>query len=866
MSTSHHILGYVKRACMRSLNYLSFFVSPFFCSFFILLCSIGSAFAGENAEIAAGLRPFGYDFFAESASALQSVSPIVPADYRLGPGDKLLVRYWTPAINEIAHESTVNRNGILTLPDIGEIEVSGLTQAEFRRRLGERLKEYLKEPSCSAELMEPRVLTVFVSGAAVRPGRYTVSALSDIFDVICAAGGPSYDGSMREIALKRRGKRIAVMDIYRLLLEGVCDADEMLHDGDIIFIPVTGPRVAVTGQVLRSALYEVKDGTTVAEVLYMAGGIKATAYPHILRLQRIENGRRVERTLDAGAMLADSRHADNITVKSGDILSVDKASDIIAGRVEIRGNVEFPGYYSIARTPTARALVAEARLRPGTYQARADIDRTLEDGTPVIIPLPLKAVMDNAAEDIPLCDTDQVVIYRRDEKVIIPLVSVEGAVKHPASYRLAEGMRISDLLFAAGGLLPEAAADVAHLYRRIGPDTYRITRLLPVPAVMAGAEDNYILEEGDRLVIYRQQDIVCEQEKIRLVGEVQRPGEYRFYEGLTIYDLLLQAGGPTAFAAGTVEIAAGLPAERTGNAGTEVKVLSVDNVIKGVGRDLPVTPGMLVSLPKRGNSSFEPRSVELKGFFRSPGTYALLYDGEKLESLVARAGGFTDDADPFGLSIIRRKEEMLSAAGSEQLKAVLESLDRLLPSIADGMGKPLDGGTAVLDRDAPLTALSGLALSKTADKVLLISPRRLSDHPSGNRISIDLESRETYLSRLGGVRLSDGDIVEVPRHSEVVHVLGAVTSPGPVLYQSTSSIDDYIARVGGRLPDADMEHAVMVKLSGAVQPLSGKAVIDPGDVIVVASKYQVIQPPIKRTLSNVLADILGAALIIRGLK
>ncbi|MDD2486651.1 MAG: polysaccharide biosynthesis/export family protein, partial [bacterium] len=322
---------------MGNLNFLCFFVSRFFCLLFILLCFIGSAFAGEKEEAVAGLRPFGYDFFAEPAPALQSVSPIVPADYRLGPGDKLLVRYRTPVINEIVHELTVNRNGILAIPDIGEIQVSGLTQAEFRRCLGERLKEYLKEPSCSAELVEPGTLTVFVSGAAVRPGRYTVSALSDTFDVIYAAGGPSYDGSMREIALKRKGKRIAVMDIYRLLLEGVRDAGEMLHDGDIIFIPLTGPKVAVTGQVLRSALYEVKDGTTVAEVLHMAGGIKATAYPHILRLQRIENGRRVERTLDAGALLADSRHADNITVKSGDILSIDEISDIIAGRVAIRG-------------------------------------------------------------------------------------------------------------------------------------------------------------------------------------------------------------------------------------------------------------------------------------------------------------------------------------------------------------------------------------------------------------------------------------------------------------------------------------------------------------------------------------------------
>ncbi|MDD3928098.1 MAG: SLBB domain-containing protein, partial [bacterium] len=782
------------------------------CLSFILLGHAGMTIAGESEKTNDNLHPFGYDFFAGLASVSPGTSETVPADYRLGPGDKLRIRYWTPVINEVSHELAVNRNGVISIPDIGEIQVSGLTQAEFKRRLSDRLREELRDPSSSAELIEPRSLTVFVSGAAARPGRYTVSALSDMFDVICIAGGPSPDGSMREIVLKRRGKTVSVLDTYKLLLDGARDAGGVLQDGDIIFIPITGPRVAVTGQVIRSALYEVRDGTTVADALRMAGGVKSSAYPRILRLQRVENGRRVERTLDAGALLADSRHADNIAVKGGDILSMEEASDLVTRRVEIRGNVEFPGYYSIARTPTARSLMAEARLLPGTYQARADILRTLEDGTPVIIPLALKKLMDNAADDIPLNDMDQVVVYRTDEKIIVPLISIEGAVKHPASYRLAEGMRISDLLFAAGGLLPEAAGDAAHLYRRTGPDAYRIVRLAPAAIALGQSKDNCVLEDGDRLVVYNQRDIACEPEKVRIIGEVRRPGEYRVYEGLTLYDLILQAGGPTVYAAGTVEAAMSLPDVKGGAARAEIKVLSLNDVTRGAGRDLPVTSGMLVSLPKRSDNSAEPRSVELRGRFRLPGTYALLYDGETLESLMSRAGGFMDDADPFGVSIARRKEQMLSVAGGEQLKAVLESMDRVLPSMAAGSGKLLEGGTAVLDREAPLTALSGLALSKTSEKVLLVSPRRLSDHASGNRISIDLENRETYLKRLGQMRLSNGDVVEAPRRSDVVHVLGAVMAPGPVLYQSASSIADYVSRAGGPAADADMERAVIVKV------------------------------------------------------
>lgn len=812
------------------------------------------------------LPAFGADLFA-GAPTTTTVNPNqpVPAGYRLGPGDKLRVRYWTPLIPETTHEVVIDRNGKISLPDIGDVVVSGLTQSTLRTRIGERLKETLKDPSFAADLIETRSVTVIVTGAAKRPGRYTVSAMADLFDVAYACGGPSDQGSMRRVQLRRRDNTVAVLDAYQLLAGGKRGPADQLEDGDVVFFPTVGSRVAIRGEVIRPALYEVTDGATISEILVLAGGTKGSAYARLLRLERYENGRRVERTLDAKAIAADSHHPDNLVLADGDVLTLTNASAKIYERVSIRGQVAFPGDYSTQRTPTVKALITEAKLRKGTFAERADLLRILDDGTPVVIPIPLQQVIDGKADDIPLQDQDEVVVYTSDEKALIPLVSIEGCVKHPATFRMSDGMKASDLIFASGGLLRDAAPDVAHLYRRTGPDDFKIIRISPAHAQNHAAADDPVLHDEDRLVIYKQKDVSYKPSKVNIVGEVQRPGEYRSYDGLTLYDLLLQAGGATDTAAGTVEVsvplAVGTPEHRA-----EVKTFALADVTDGPHRDDIVIAGTLVSLPKRGDKLAQPWRVELKGRFCRPGTYALLYDGETLDSLLKRAGGFADNADPFGLSLTRTRDQMLSLATAEQLKTVMDTMDQLLPPVRKTAGEAPGKAADVVDMGAPASISSALPGTTVGEKVLLVSPRRLSEMPTGKRIAFDMEDRKSYIERLGKVRLADGDIVEVPRQSEIVQVLGAVQSPGPIFYQEGYSANDYIHRAGGGAPDADMGRAVVIKVSGTVRPLVRDGRIDRGDVIVVASKYQVIQPPRKRTMSDVLLDLVGVALVVRGLR
>lgn len=822
--------------------------------------------AAATAEIAQ-LRPFGYDFFATAPTTDFTVAPktTVPPSYQLGPQDKLRIRWWTPTIPETTHEITVAENGAVGIPGVGDIQAMGLTMDQFRQRLGQRLREQFKSPSFSADLLEPRTITVFVSGAARRPGRYTARGDANLFNVIYAAGGASEQGSLRRVTLRRGNRVVVEMDVYRFLIQGELAGDVPLMDQDIVFFPSAGPRVAVMGQVSRPAIYEAKEGERVLDVLNMAGGMKASAYPRILRLRRVEEGRRVERTLDAQAFLADPNHPDNLVVRDGDVISIENVSATVRERVTIRGNVSFPGDYSLQRTPTAKALFLEANPRIGTYWERADLTRLLPDGTPVIIPLPLKDILEGKAKDVELMDLDEIYVYEANEKQILPLATIEGAVKNPATYRVAEGMRVSDLIFAAGGLLQDASTQVAHLFRRVAPGEFRLIRINPSAAQQGDPANNPQIQDQDRLVIYRQREVEFKAERVNVVGEVQRPGEFRTYEGMTLYDLLLMAGGPTDQAAGTVEIATPLMDEKS-NKRADVKTFTLDEVLRGQHRDVPIQPGMLVSVPRRQEHLSQPLKVELRGSFRRPGTYALLYEGEDLASLIERAGGFAEDADPFGLSIMRTREKILSRATDEHVRTVMQWMDQLLPAL--GTETTRTGTTAqLLDVETRGTNIPLLGSTAGTSKVLLVSPRRLATLQSSNRIGFNLESREDYMKRIGQIRLCDGDVVEVPRRSEVVQVLGAVQSPGPVYYTpGQSPPKHYISSAGGGAPDADLKRSVVVKVSGAVRRLSDVKTIDPGDVIIVASKHQIIQPPVARRPQDTLMDILGVYLVLRGLR
>lgn len=216
------------------------------------------------------LEQFGYSLFAGSPTTFAPATNIpVPANYIMGPGDTVIIQLYGQ--QNVTHELVITREGTLLLPEIGPIAVSGLSFDDLRAQIDEIVSTQLIGQQAAVTLGNLRSIRIFVLGEAFRPGSYTVSGLSTMTNALFVSGGITNVGSLRNIQLRRLGETIAELDLYDLLLEGDTSADQRLLPDDVLFVPPIGPTVAVSGEVIRPAIYEIKDEATTLEVLMLAG-------------------------------------------------------------------------------------------------------------------------------------------------------------------------------------------------------------------------------------------------------------------------------------------------------------------------------------------------------------------------------------------------------------------------------------------------------------------------------------------------------------------------------------------------------------------------------------------------------------------
>ena len=228
-------------------------------------------------DITRTLRQFGYDFFEKGPSAFvpEMVVPVSP-DYIIGPDDNFTINIWGRA--EEAYNVTVSRDGRITLPRLGTMDVSGLTLSELKDFLFHKLKEYYPDFKMSITMGALRTVEVFIIGEMESPGTYSLNALSSVISALFTSGGPSKNGSLRNIQLLRNGKPVKTIDLYEFFIKGTKEDDIRLQQGDTIFIPLLGPVIGVAGNVKRPAIYEMKGVQTLGEVINLAGGVLPTGY------------------------------------------------------------------------------------------------------------------------------------------------------------------------------------------------------------------------------------------------------------------------------------------------------------------------------------------------------------------------------------------------------------------------------------------------------------------------------------------------------------------------------------------------------------------------------------------------------------
>ena len=492
----------------------------------------------------ANLRQFGYNMFSSPVSTFAPVGNVpVGPDYILGPGDGLNILMWG-RVNRTLHVS-VERDGAILVPEIGPLEVAGLT-FEQAKKLIESRAEQITGVDVDVTMGSIRTIGVFVIGKVNRPGMFTVSALSHVSNALVAAGGISKIGSLRRIELRRGNQVIRVIDLYDMLLRGDTSSDVRLEQGDVLFVPVIGAVVGISGSVKDPAIYELKGNEDLRALLRMAGGVGAFGYSQRLQVERVSNHtRRI--ALDIALT---SLRGERFQVLDGDLIKVFTVLPERHNIVTLKGNVHRPGVYEWHPGMRVSDLVAEGeRVADHTFFDYALIQRTEGPDRRIrFLPVDLGAALSGAAAgtaDIALQARDELTIYNEKDIGDLPKVSVAGAIRKPGSYPLTQDMRVSDLIYEAGGLNDNAFLNRAQLVRTeivngAAKYIYQDINLNQVLDNLGGADLK--LRRGDRIVVQEASNWHTPW-TVLISGEAMRPGPYVIFEGERFNTLLEECGG-----------------------------------------------------------------------------------------------------------------------------------------------------------------------------------------------------------------------------------------------------------------------------------------------------------------------------------
>jgi len=831
------------------------------------------------------LRPFGYEIFNLSPKTFEPLEggPVDP-NYPLGPGDELVLTLWGDT--EQFQRLKINREGKILIPDIGQIVVTGLTLEQAQQKIKSRLSGVYSgilplsgTPSTFFDLSLGglRSIRVFIMGEVVRPGGYTMRATVTAFNALYYGGGPNQRGSLRDVRVIRNGKVVERIDLYTYLLYGKIDQDLRLHDGDALFVPLRGRRVAVQGEVNAPALYELKPWDGLHNVIALARGLKPTAYINRIQIERIvpfeerDSYPEERKIIDVDYKPYMEDKDKDFRLEEGDVISVFSILDFKMNLVNIEGSVLRPGTYEWKEGMRLTDLIEEAdKVLGEIFLDRADITRTRADLTRELIRINLGLALDgDSTHNLLLEKLDDIRIYSIHEIEGAHTVTIGGHVKNPGRYPLFDNMTLYDLLFKAGGMLDPAFLKNTYLKRadiiRMGDTslerdlfTFNLGKLLD------GDEgQNLKLRNQDEVFVYSM-DSIEDKPSVRISGHVRRPGRYRFQDNMTIYDLLFKAGGmlDEAFRKETY-------LERA-----DLIRLNEDGITKST---IPIHLGKALLKDPKENMQLKDRDefivydiftverkkyVTITGRVKRPGQFELT-QGMSLKDLVMRAGGYTDDAfrsqaeiariDPWNLNENSLADifkvnlpQTLSEDGIDDQEFLLNEYDRItvrrhpswqLQRTVNVSGEvKFPGEYSLKDREEKLSDLverAGGLTSEAFEEGAVFSRR-------DQRVILDLKKALKSKSVKDDLILFPDDNLFIPNHPMVVQLGGAVQTPGLLKFMPEKKAKYYIDTAGGFHRDADEGSTLIVRANGRVDNATKRFWWDPmvyeGDQIRVAMK------------------------------
>ena len=334
------------------------------------------------------LRQFGYDFFDAQAGNFSQIQDVpVGPDYVIGPQDSLAVHIWNVPDQNLNRSFIVpvERDGVIVIPQVGAIPVGGQTFSQAERTIRARLGALLKRFEVYVSMARIRTIKVYVVGEVVRPGAYEISSLATASNAVYAACGPSRSGSLRQVKVLRDGQAVADLDLYDLLISGNRRHDSRLQSGDVVLVPPLGAVVAISGSIKRPAIYELKPGTRLTDLLGLAGGLTPLSDRQRCHLFRLDPARgRIMIDVDLiGALASQGREKDRPGVAGGDPILFDGdyvrigiLPTQVFNVVSLVGAVKSPGPYEYRPGMTVKDLINGSQLTVEAYADRAEIVRT----------------------------------------------------------------------------------------------------------------------------------------------------------------------------------------------------------------------------------------------------------------------------------------------------------------------------------------------------------------------------------------------------------------------------------------------------------------------------------------------------------
>jgi polysaccharide biosynthesis/export protein len=772
------------------------------------------------------LLQYGYDIYGQKTNLPALNSGTIFPDYVLGIDDELVVTFVGRVNQSIS--ARVDRKGRLLLPKHKPILAAGHTFGEIRREIKARTAAIHLGTDVYISLGAVRIVKVLVLGEVRKPGQKYLPSLGTVTDAIRLGDGIKKTGSVRRIQLQR-GDQVFWIDTYDLLFSGLAARDLTLRDGDRIIVPTLGPTYALAGDVKRPGIYEIPEGSrtlSLAEALQMSGG---TIRPrgnifHHLSFQ------------DSGHQQLSEHRNLAANVQDGDIIQVSRGQNIQLGVVDVRGHVQVQGRRSLAATASVAKLLGDASAFKSDPYLLFGALETTDPKTRArrLFPLNLKSIL-HGTEDYALRDGDRLIVLGGKDVNYLSSAFVQDVV----SRRIDAELRRQDIeedrsdkgadSKNAERVLDNPLSAIQQAIARDGDPTQQRTdfkvgkeeddesleetlqgtctgmrQLLAIVSVNSANRFANAVRTIDTAGLARVNRQECPQifddhgsllplaleHAVAVNGEVRRPGAYPVVGNVSLTELIAVAGGLSREVDLTrVEISRYTPDSLQGSSNTSRGLVNLATV----GADkVMVGPGDVVRFnPVATDRDTGP--VLLVGEFTRPGLYEIRR-GERLSEIIARAGGLTAQAYPYGGVFTRQRVRSVQRAGLERASRELSS------------------SLAVVAVQRNINPTSVLALQNFA--------KQLGSVEALGRVVTETDPTVLQVRPELDAVLEPGDRLYMPKRPNFVTVIGDVLNPGAMQFIAGTTADEYIRQAGGFQRSADEDRIFVVYPNGQAEPLA----------------------------------------------